>query len=294
MEERENIKKHVINILEKLRIKYIETSGLFDIIAKHKGNTIFIKIITNIDGLTENTSRSLSNISYSLNAYAIVIGSRTRIGRLHDGIIYKRFDIPCTNAISFEKFMSGLELSTESFRGGEFVYIDPKKLRVARMKRGLTQDELANKIGVSKKCIYEHEREIKKAKKEIAETLSKVLEFPITANPNIKIQSPHYVEPRTEFEKIVYKYFSKIGMNVSYVSNVSFNIVAKDEEDLLTYAKENIREYKIDLLKNVSKFLKKPALFVSKDPIENCNIPNISKDELEEMSKKKLKRIAYK
>ncbi len=293
MEERERLRNTVINLLEKLNLKYIETTGLFDIIAKHGNSTIFIKIITNIDSLTENTAKNLCNISYSLNAYTIVVGIRTRLGKLKDGIIYKRFDVPCMNFESFKKFISGSIPSIESFRGGEFVYIDPIKLREARIKKGLTQEELADIIGVSKKCIYEHERRIKKAKKDIAETISRVLESRITTNPEMKIQTPQHVEPRTEFEKVVYKYFSKIGMNVNYVANTSFNLVAKDEKALLTYARENVKEHKIDLLKNVSKFLKKPALLVSKEPVD-YGVPTLSGDELKDMNKKKLRRLVSK
>ncbi len=290
MEERRKLKTKVVGILEKFNIKYIKTSGLFDIIAKLNDRTIFVKVIYNIDSITEITAKNLSNISYSLNAYTIVVGRRTRICELRNDIIYKRFDIPCMNVASFERFVSGSMPTVESFRGGEFVHIDPEKLKKARVEKGITQDELAKMVGVSKKCIYEHEHEVKKAKKEVADAISRILEFPITTRMNMRIQNPQPMSPRTMFERIVYKYFSKIGMNVNYINGSSFNIVAKDEMEVLTYAHESIARYKINLLKSVSDFLERPALLVSEGPVDS-DVPNLSKDELKELSKRKLKRL---
>lgn len=288
--ERQRLKEKVTKIFKKYGVNFIETGGLFDAIAKLNDSTIFVKVVYNIDGITETTAKNLSNISYSLNAYAIVVGARTRVGELRNEIIYKRFGVPCMNIASFERFVSGSAPTVESFRGGEFVHIDPEKLKKARVEKGLTQDELAKMVGVSKKCIYEHEHEVKKAKKDVADAISRILEFPITTGAGMKIQTPQPASPRTTFERVVYKYFSKLGLNVSYVGGPSFNIVAKDEMEVLTYAHESIREYKIDLLKRVSDFLERPALLVSEEPVDT-DVPNLSKDELKELNKRKLKRL---
>ncbi len=288
--ERGKLRKKIKNMLNSTGMKYIEASGLFDFIIKSKNNVIFVKLIANIDSITENTAKKLINISYSLNSYSIVVGSHTRVGYLKDEIIYKRFGVPCMNIKTFEEFIKGNIPNVESFRGGEFVYIDPIKLRNARMKRGFTQEELADIIGVSKKCIYEHEKMLKKAKVEIANMISNALNSDVISTPEIKTNYSSSIEPKATFTRFVYKYFSSIGIDVNYVDGVSFNIVAKNEQTVLTYAQERIKNYKVEILRNISNFLKKPALVISKDPVD-VEIPNISKRELEDLNKKKFKKI---
>jgi len=283
--------KEVQKSLERIKVLYIKTSGLFNLIIKHHGEVIFVKIIKNIDSLTENTAKNLSNISYIFNARLIVVGKYTRLGALKNFIIYKRFGISCMTPKSLEHLLQGEVPIIECLRGGQFIYIDPIKLRYARIKKGLTQKKLAEMVNVNKKFIYEHEKNLKKAKRETVDMMMKILNYPIIFAPNIKISMPQKINPKSEFERNVFNYFYKMGFDTKFIYHTAFNMVAKDEDIFLMYVKEFPNKDRIEILKSISAFLKNPAMVISKTE-KTYDLPSIYVDELKEMSKKKIKKLA--
>lgn len=279
------ILKEVENILEKGGFDYCVYGGCFDVAAR-RDFTLFLKILGNVDSLHENQARNLKILSKDFNATVALIGNHTRRENLNDNVIYERFEIPTFTPATLESIIiNDMFPFLYRFRGGVFAEINPDKLRSNRTKAGLTQEELAEKVGTTKKSIYEHEHSRKKT---IYTTVKKIemligdVTNPLTLHVDF---SDAFNEPKDRFEEIVSNDFKRIGFRADYIYQAPFNIIAKDEKIMiLSKADENKKRIEKDVphIAKLSEIVKLPALAVTKENME-LDIPTIKEEELREI-----------
>jgi len=283
-------------MLEKRGFDHWAYSGCFDIIAKKRRDMMLLKVLDNIDSLQESQANNLRVLSRNLGAFACLVGTHTRYERLDDDVIYTRFDVPSFTPSALEHILDGNPPHVYRAKGGFFVEVEPSKMSKAREKKGLTQEELARRVGVTKKSIYEHEHRTMKAIKETVENIEKILKDDLTVPFNLKIEISNVSNnPKTGFEKSVGMDLKKIGFRVDYVYQTPFNIIAKEEILILNDAEENQRRIKRNIpnLLEFSKISDRPVLLITKEPRE-YDLPSLEKKELKELSAKDLKRIVRK
>lgn len=63
---------------------------------------LLIKILANIDSMSECRAREMTNIAKMLSASPILIGSRTRNSNMEEGIVYERYGVPAVTPETFE------------------------------------------------------------------------------------------------------------------------------------------------------------------------------------------------
>lgn len=285
--------KEVEDILEKGGFEYCLYDGCFDIAAQ-RDFTFFLKILNNVDSFQETQATNLKIISRDFSAAIAVIGTDTRRERLKDNIIYERFDVPTFTAGTLENMLvNDLFPLLYRARGGLFADINPEKLRQNREKAGLTQAQLAEMIGVSKKNVYEHEHARKKALLEVVEKIEKT----IGSVSDAAVLNFHYPDakniPKDVFEKMVFSDLNRIGFSADFVYQTPFNIVAKSENILLmSKADENGRRVRkgIEHVSRISELTEVPAVAVTKEEID-LDIPTVSERELRGMSKKDIRKL---
>ncbi len=280
-------------ILEEYNYNYSEYSGCFDIVAR-KRETLLLKVLDNIDSFQEEQSNNLKVLSSHLEASTFLIGTHTRRENLIDNILYERFGIFAFTSDTFENIITNEMPMLYRNKGGLFAEINPEKLRNARTIAGLSQAQLAQKVGISKKSVYEHESRKMRAEYEVVKRMEKLIG--IVTDP-ANIESSNIIEkttPKNNFQKVVSKDMKKIGLDTSFVSQSPLNIVAHSENFLIMSDAEeraSRAERNAPFLQSLSKMTKKSILAVTKEDIE-MDIPSIAENELREFdSTKDLRRF---
>lgn len=271
---------------------YLRYSGCFDIAAKRE-DLVLLKVTANIDSLSRGRSESLKALSTTLNAKAAVIGDHTNRETLHDGILYERFDLPVITPKTLDGMLSGGFPSRYRKRGGFFVRIDKMELKKARLEKGITQSQLADHIGVTKKSIYEHENYNKKMRLEHAKRLENFLGVKISLPAEVRKHYSTSIEPQSPFERTVIESLEGMGFSADPVCRSPFNIVAQDKSMLiLSEAEEDMEcvERKIPYMMKFSSLIDVPAIAVTKEEAD-LEIPTVKEEDLRYLKKRDIKRM---
>lgn len=150
----------------------------FDVIAKKDAMTIIIKYIDNIDNFSKEKSEELLNIAHIFNSVPLIIGDRNRNGTLENNILYSRYQI---NAINFPTFVNILEKKeyprVYSQRGGYFVQIKTKEFKELRQSRNLSLADIAKKLEITPKAVYEYESSSMKTRLAHFEEMSRIFKI---------------------------------------------------------------------------------------------------------------------
>lgn len=275
----------VENILEKGGFDYCLYGGCFDIAAR-KSFTIFLKVLDNVDSFQETQANNLKIIAEDTDATVALVGTHTRRESLKDNIVYERFDVPTFTPNTLETIVVSRAMPvTYRLRGGLFVEIDAEKLRSRREKSGLSQSALAKSVGVTKKSIYEHEHQDKKALLDIAEKIEDTVgevSNPATIKKRYSFEKNR---PKDRFESIVSRDLERIGFSTDLIHQTPFNIVAHEKRMLVISKageKKKSMEKSVPFVAQLSSITGIPAVAITKEEMR-MDIPSIQEKELREM-----------
>lgn len=277
-------------ILEGGRYRYSEYSGCFDIIASRHGrfSPLLLKLLSNIDSLQFSQANNLKILSRNLDAQAMVIGSHTRRENLDNNVIYERFEISAITPKTLENMLLLNDMPVMyRFRGGMFTEIDNEKLADARRKKGLTQRELADKVGVTKKSIYEHERISMKIEHNVAKNIEArlgcALMRPVTVGGFSDVEKN---SPKDGFERGVSKDLKNIGFSTEIVQQAPFNIIAREKFIVFSDAAAEQKRIERDVpyLEGFSKVVRKHVIAITRGEAD-LDVPTIEERDLRALSK---------
>ncbi|MFW9933674.1 MAG: transcriptional regulator, partial [Candidatus Thorarchaeota archaeon] len=65
----------------------------FDLVARKDSQLILIKVLSNIDALTEEDAIALQMVAHFFDATPLIVGVKTRRGDLDSGVVYKRYGV---------------------------------------------------------------------------------------------------------------------------------------------------------------------------------------------------------
>ncbi|MFP4115915.1 MAG: helix-turn-helix domain-containing protein [Candidatus Aenigmatarchaeota archaeon] len=256
--------------------------GCFDLAAKRE-KLLLIKVLGNVDSFKEGQARDLKVLTESLSASAIITGERTRKEKLKEGIIYERFGIPVLHPETLKNTVKGNHPTKFRSRGGTFGKIDPERLKDFRKRKNLTQEELAEKLGVSQKNISEHERYSEKAQYSMIRLGEKVLGEEIKERINPLDQEVNgLVEEKGKPEfKEVGRCMQRTGFKIRYTERAPPQILAEKEVTVLSRFDSDKKRLKrkSEELKKFSSISGSPAFMVAKEKVES-KVPVLLKNEL--------------
>ncbi len=266
----------------------------FDLIAKGEHMLLILKALLNIDALRSEVARELKILAKELKASPLVIGKKSAMGDILDGVIYSRHGIPILSLNTFREFvLEGEYPMVYASPGGFYVNINGKLLRKIREERGISLGQLAKIAGVSRKTIQLYEEGMN-ATVESALRLEEFLNVPLIQNIDIldfnKYEEERYPHPPENYGDI-YRKLIEIGYEVFLTFKCPFDVLSKDERDVfLTGIGNDIRKikYKAINLKILSNILEKNSfIVVEKSRYEEIEgVPIIEKAELMEIEKK--------
>ena len=287
----------VAESMRKAGYEVLETEGNFDIVAKRDDKTMLIKVLMNIDALKEDQAMSLRTVAYFMGCQAVVVATKNNRETLDDDVVYARFDIPVmTPKLLGSICMQGDVPAVESAKGRHTMEINTDVMRNRRKELGLTLETLAEKIGLSKKAIYEIENERVKPTKDTVDKIEETLTVNIQKPYHIKDAPATYLKPKTELQEKVSREFTRMGIENSPVYSTQFENVGKERFSIITSISQNVEKIKRQAigLRNMSSFMSTKAIFVAKKSHQESvhGVPVVLESELPEIhTSKELKKV---
>lgn len=231
MQHRNNINSELEIFLksEGFETSNIYDHGAFDIVARKNLLILLVKTFKNIDGVNKTNSEEMKQLASIFLASPLIIGETSRNGKLEDGVIYERYDIPTITLNTFKHMVLYDEYpEIIADRGGYFVKINGNVLKEYRDKYSLSLKELADLAHVSRATMYKYENDMVKVNIETAMLLEKILNEKITVDINL-------LKPTENSENLKYsddentKILSKLGYGVISTNKSPFDAAARIE-----------------------------------------------------------------
>lgn len=300
MDERAELYATVTETLQKSRFEVSERCILrptcFDIFARKQVLLLLIKILTNIDSMNQCSAREMRWISSMLSASPLVIGRRTRAAEMEEGLVYERFGVPAINPETLESVLiNNIFPIIFSSRGGYYVRINGELLKRLRRERGLSLGDVAERIGVSRRTVYNYENNVAGATFDTALKLEDFLDVSLATPLNI-FEVPKELEEQVPFpgkkgEKNILEKLSDIGFRVYPVNKAPFSALTVEEEKVMLteVAKARLKNLirRAKLLRSISITTMTTAFFVmdSDKKVTKAleGIPVVGRGELEEI-----------
>jgi len=137
---------------------------------------IHIKITLDTTQVTKDELEDLKAMSKATGSKPIIISEFERKIDLHDEVIYMKGDVPAINPSTLSRLLEkSKDLYIVSKRGEFIVMISGERMKKKREELGYSLGEIAERLGVSRKAVYEYERNSFGVKIDSAEELLDIL-----------------------------------------------------------------------------------------------------------------------
>jgi putative transcriptional regulator len=271
----------------------------FDLVARRDNSLLIIKVLTNIDALSEDVAKELRVLSILLRGSPLLIGERSGIGFLEDDVVYDRFGIQTITPGSLNDYLlEGTPLKAYAAPGGLYVNLDREKLKKLRQEQNISLGSFARYVRVSRRTASMYEDGMN-ARVDVASRIEELLGSPVTTPIDIlkpplsdKKETASFhgeTEHLRDFQMEIFSILESVGYKIIPMERGPFEALSKDKERILLtcvhkYDKKIIK--KAQIVSSISKITERYAvLFTDKD----VNKKNIEGTPL--IAKKELKKI---
>jgi len=230
----------------------------FDVLGKKGDKLILVKVLSNLEGLSRQAVSQLKRVAKLLDGVPYIVSLRMKASKLSDGVLYDRYGVYASSAQTFGEILSDGCPRVYSTRGNYLVHLDTHVLSEARRRRGLTQESLANELGVTKQSVYRYESS-GRVSLEIFDRLLRFFEgddltakkFELTYDQPEKQSNPAY-HANSLKEKVAMD-LVKIGLETT-LTNAPFDIVASKKRRFYTVVSNDYRRLsdKISMLEDIT------------------------------------------
>ena len=201
----------------------------FDLAARKGDQFLLLKILSNIDGLNEQTALEVRRLAKHLFASPLLVGEKTRDQYLERGAVYFRYGIPTLSLFTLADCLLDEALPlVYAAHGGLYVRIDGSKMRQLRLERGISLGALASELGVSRRTISKYEVEDMDTSVDVALKLEEIFmqELIQPVDPfhpkNVEDSQGHVTDK-------ILLLLLEIGFEVVPTSQAPFNAITRDE-----------------------------------------------------------------
>mgnify|MGYP000020472320 CR=1 FL=1 len=267
----------------------------FDLIARRDNSLLIIKVLTNINALSEEVAEELKTLASLLDGHPLLIGQHTTMGALEEDVVYDRFGIQAITVETLKHhLLEGVPLRVYAAPGGFYVSLDREKLVKLMRERQLSRGSFARSLHVSRKTIQMYEEGMN-ARIEVAmrmeDLLGDIIIKPIdilhgeSTHPRPRPFTPEEEKER-DLKTEVFTILQHIGYTIIPMGRGPFEALSKTHNRVMItcvqrYDRRIIKKARI--ISSISKITeKKAALFTdkkgSRDNIEGT--PLIGRKEL--------------
>ena len=271
----------------------------FDIVARRDDLLLIIKVLTNVDSLSEDVAKELRTLSSVLKATPLLIGEKNGANALEDDAVYFRFGVQAITVNTLKNhLLDGMPVKVYAAPGGLYVNLDEEELRMIRMEKNISIGSFARSVNVSRRTIRMYEEGMNAssdAAARIEELLGDKVTTPIDIfKPTLDVKQ-ELMEFRSELENLkdfqrdIFLTLKKVGYKIIPVGHCPFEALSKDRDKLLLtsvseYDKKLIKKARI--VKSVSEITEKYAVLITDREISRTNIegtPIIIRKELKKL-----------
>jgi putative transcriptional regulator len=216
----------------------------FDLVARRDKDLLLLKVLTNVDALSDAVAHEVKLLCRFLQARPILVGLRAGTGDLEDGVVYARHDIPIVTPNTLSDYiLQGDAPMVFAAPGGFYVQLDTLALRAARQQMEMSLGAMAQLAGVSRRAIQMYEEGMS-ASIDAAVRLEEALGAdlirpmnPFTAFDPSKMTPAPPPEPAAEsadpMEQLVREFLEGMGFEVRATRRSPFNALSTGQRDTL-------------------------------------------------------------
>ncbi len=199
----------------------------FDLAARKGNQFLFLKILSNIDGLNEQTALEVRRLAKHLLASPILVGEKTRDQYLERGAVYFRYGIPTLSLFTLADCLLDEALPlVYAAHGGLYVRIDGTRMRQLRLARGISLGALASELGVSRRTISKYEVEDMDTSVDVALKLEEIFEQELI-QPVDPFHHETVEEDKGPVTDTVLRLLLEIGFDVVPTGQAPFNAITR-------------------------------------------------------------------
>lgn len=271
----------------------------FDLVARRDNSLLIIKVLTNIDALSEDVAKELRVLSILLRGSPLLIGERSGIGFLEDDVVYDRFGIQTITPTSLRDYLlEGTPLKAYAAPGGLYANLDREKLKKLRQEQNISLGSFARYVRVSRRTASMYEDGMN-ARVEVASRIEELLGSPVTMPIDILKPPPSDKKETTsfhgetdrlrEFQLEIFSILESVGYKIIPMERCPFEALSKDKERILLtcvhkYDKKIVK--KAQIVSSISKITERYAVLFTDKEVDKKNIggtPLIGKKELKKI-----------
>ena len=255
-----NIKDKLVATLEKAGFACfapLERKSCFDLAAKKGATLLLFKVLSNIDSIRESQAKELKAISASLCATPLIVGEKTKVRELEDGVV---------GTLS-NYFLDNIAPEKRFFKGKVVAEIKPHVLQERMRELNISISQLAHLLGVSRETIYNYQRGEMNIEFQKAKHIESVLDTNVIKNIDL-LTTPASCE--SEELPPYLKKMQDIGFEVVPVYR-GFDAIAKEKEALLVdKTTSRYARMKADFMKKTGSFFETHPIYI----LEKVQVPD--------------------
>ena len=250
----------------------------FDLVARRDNSLLIIKVLTNIDAMSEDIAGELRKLSILLKGCPLIIGQKSGAGDLQDDAVYDRFGIQAITPETLKThFLEGMPLEVYAAPGGLYVNLDRDKIRKLRTEQNISIGSFARSLKVSRRTVQMYEDGMNASIEvvlRIEDLLGDIVTLPIDLLQHQKFKKKDQLtsietEGFRKFQREIFSILEKVGYKVIPLERCPFEAVSQDKKKILLTC---VDEYNKKLLQkaqavgSISKVTEKHAvLIIDKD-----------------------------
>jgi putative transcriptional regulator len=270
----------------------------FDLVARRDNSLLIIKVLINIDSMSEDVANELIKLSNLLKGIPLIIGLKSGAGNLEDYAVYDRFGIQTITSETFKTYLlEGIPLQVYAAPGGLYVNLDQDKIKRLRTEQNISIGSFARSLKVSRRTVQMYEDGMN-ASLEVAIRIEDTLGTSITQP--IELFGPKKFKKEIQlktsendffrkFQREVFSILEKVGYKVTPFERCVFEAVSEDKKKILLTC---VDEYNKKLLKkaravsSISKVTERHAVLITDKDVNKKSLegtPLIVRKELKKV-----------
>jgi len=289
--------ERIRELLERAGFYVAATTGArpssFDLVARRDGMLLLIKALKNVDALDADEAGRLKELGRLFPAVALVLGQRSGIAPLDEGVVYTRYGVPIINEQTLREYLEkALPPFLYASPGGVFARVDGERLRELRLSRGLSLGALASIAGVSRRAIQLYEEGqgaeasvVERIEAQFDEPLVRpIFLFEVPARPERsppgagEAPGPEHRPALTgdDLRDGVFRQLDGLGLEVTVTVRAPFDALARAEEVLLTgVGSLRTAARRAEILHGIARVAEGHAMFVVREHIHRETIDGL-------------------
>ena len=289
--------ERIREMLERAGFYVAATTGArpssFDLVARRDATLLLVKALKNVDALDADEAARLKELGRLFPAVVLVLGQRSGIAPLEEGVVYTRYGVPIVHEATLQEYLEkALPPFLYASPGGVFARIDGPRLRELRLEEGLSLGALASIAGVSRRAIQLYEEGqgaeasvVERIEAHFDEPLIRPLvlfELPIRSErPAPDADAPEEAE-RTlaptgdALRDGVFRQLDGLGLEVTVTVRAPFDALARAQQILLTgVGSLRTAARRAEILHGIARVAEGHAMFVVREAIHRETIAGL-------------------